>query len=231
MDLCLVSAGVVKMLSVTAFTLAWTHSVEKTEWQEDWRVTPQGLEIVGARVQGTGAGMEPPPDARLIDGWFRWTPQLAKRSEIVLGNSGMAGEWRLCTDDHCRTLSDILGHPVGANVTTMRVCDASPSPAIAPNDTALCKADSKASPDLLIKACSSALNRETESVSDKIGVLRVRAAAWRAKGERRKALDDYDTILRLDPAHQAARAERKNLFHEIELQGAMMPLKSKGNAK
>ncbi|MFX6230366.1 DUF1850 domain-containing protein, partial [Acinetobacter baumannii] len=32
-----------KSLAVAAFTLSWTHSVEKVEWQEDWRVTPQGL--------------------------------------------------------------------------------------------------------------------------------------------------------------------------------------------
>ena len=34
-SLCLASAGVVKMLSVAAFTLMWTHSVEKVDWQED----------------------------------------------------------------------------------------------------------------------------------------------------------------------------------------------------
>ena len=50
LSLCLASAGVVKTLSVAAFTLAWTHSVEKIEWQEDWRVTPQGLRT------GAGAG-------------------------------------------------------------------------------------------------------------------------------------------------------------------------------
>jgi hypothetical protein len=37
---CLASAGVVKVLQVTAFTLVWTHSVEKVDWQEDWRATP-----------------------------------------------------------------------------------------------------------------------------------------------------------------------------------------------
>jgi hypothetical protein len=40
LSLCLASAGVVKTLSLVAFTLVWTHSIEKTEWQEDWRVTP-----------------------------------------------------------------------------------------------------------------------------------------------------------------------------------------------
>jgi hypothetical protein len=74
LSLCLASAGVVKTLSIAAFTLVWTHSIEKVEWQEDWRITPQGLELVQARVKGSGAGMEPSADARLVDGWFQWRP-------------------------------------------------------------------------------------------------------------------------------------------------------------
>lgn len=123
LSLCLASAGVVKALSVAAFTLVWTHSIEKAEWQEDWRVTPRGLELTQARVKGSGAGMEPPPEARLADGWFQWQPKPAAMPHVVLGNSGAAGEWRLCAGGNCRTLSEILGHPVGANVTTMRVCN------------------------------------------------------------------------------------------------------------
>ncbi|MCJ9735854.1 DUF1850 domain-containing protein, partial [Bradyrhizobium sp. PRIMUS42] len=67
--------------------------------------------------------MEPPPEARLVDGWFQWQPKRAPMQEVVLGNSGAAGEWRLCHDGKCRTLSEIVGHPIGANVTTMKVCD------------------------------------------------------------------------------------------------------------
>jgi hypothetical protein len=123
LSLCLASAGVMKTLSIAAFTLAWTHSIEKVEWQEDWRVTPQGLELVQARVKGSGAGMEPPPEARLVDGWFQWKPARAPMPQVLLGNSGAAGEWRLCSGGTCRTLSEILGHPVGANMTTMSACD------------------------------------------------------------------------------------------------------------
>ena len=112
-----------KALSLAAFTLVWTHSIEKVDWQEDWRVTASGLQLVQARVKSTGAGMEPPPEARLVDGWFQWTPNRGPMHEVVLGNSGAAGEWRLCTDGKCRTLSEILGHPVGADVTTMSVCE------------------------------------------------------------------------------------------------------------
>lgn len=122
MSLCLAAAGVVKTLAVASFTLAWTHSVEKVEWQEDWRVTPQGLELVAARVKGSGAGMEPSPDARLVDGWLQWTVQRAAQREVVLGNSGAAGEWRLCVDGACRTLSEIVGRTLGAEPTTVSGC-------------------------------------------------------------------------------------------------------------
>jgi hypothetical protein len=122
-SLCLISSGVVKTLSLAAFTLAWTHSVEKIEWQEDWRVSPAGLQLIQARVKGSGAGMEPPSEARLVNGWFQWRPNKPPMPEVVLGNSGAAGEWRLCVSGQCRTLSDILGHAIGANFTTMRACE------------------------------------------------------------------------------------------------------------
>jgi hypothetical protein len=121
LSLCLASAGIVKTLALVSFTLAWTHSIEKVEWQEDWRVTAQGLVLVRARIKGSGAGMEPPPEARLVDGWFQWQPR-AVMPDVALGNSGAAGEWRLCADGGCRTLSQIFGLPIGSNVTTMRAC-------------------------------------------------------------------------------------------------------------
>src|SRR3982074_853823 len=123
LSLCLASLGVVKTLSIAAFTLVWTHSIEKTDWQEDWRITPQGLQLMQARVKGSGAGTEAPSDTRLVDGWFQWQPKRAAMPEVVLGNSGAAGEWRLCVAGNCRTLSEIFGHPVGVNVTTMRACE------------------------------------------------------------------------------------------------------------
>src|SRR5262249_55454942 len=95
LSLCLASAGAVKALSVAAFTLAWTHSIEKVEWQEDWRITANGLELVEARVKGSGAGMEPPPEARLRGGWVRWKPPRPTIPEVTLGNSGAAGQWRV----------------------------------------------------------------------------------------------------------------------------------------
>lgn len=194
MSICLASAGVVKSFALASFMLSWVHSVEKVEWQEDWRVTPQGLEIVEARVKGSGAGMEPPPDARLVDGWFRWTPKQLKLNEVALGNSGIAGEWKMCAQGKCRELSDIIGQPAGVNVVTLSVCKG-PQPV----------------PDAL----------------DVNGLL-ARGNAFRDKGERRRALADYDAALRLDPQHEPTKAARKSLFQDIERLGATMPLKQSG---
>ena len=48
-------AGVVwSQLLLTDFTLAWTHSIEKIRWEEDYRVTPSGLLLGEARVKGSG---------------------------------------------------------------------------------------------------------------------------------------------------------------------------------
>ena len=63
-SICLAGGGVIVKLAA-AITLSWTHSVEKTRWEEDWRTHPAGIAIVESRVQGTGAGMEVPEGAKL----------------------------------------------------------------------------------------------------------------------------------------------------------------------
>jgi tetratricopeptide (TPR) repeat protein len=205
--------------------LSWVHSVEKTEWQEDWRVTPQGLVIVEARIKGSGAGMEPPPEARLIDGWFRWKPQLPPLPEVALGNSGMAGEWRLCTDGQCQDLPVILGRPAGTSVTTMSVCKLDdPAPKALDAKALLARGDdysAKGDIDRAIADYDAAL-KDDPALAE---ALNSRATAWRAKGDRRRALADLDAAIRIKPDFEAARAARKTMFQEIERAGAHMPLK------
>lgn len=113
MSLCVLAAGKVTVMAVSAFTLAWTHSVEKTGWEEDWRVTPAGLQLVEGRVKGSGAGMEPPPDARLERGWYVWNPTLPPRDRLMLAASGATGlGWTLCSGQMCLTLGERAGEPV-----------------------------------------------------------------------------------------------------------------------
>ncbi|MBI3445588.1 MAG: DUF1850 domain-containing protein [Magnetospirillum sp.] len=81
--LCAVLAAGLTVLSPSdSFQLSWTHSVEKVEWREDWRVEAGRLVLERASVAGSGAGMEPPPEAvRDGDRWV-WNPGLVK-DEIV----------------------------------------------------------------------------------------------------------------------------------------------------
>lgn len=122
MSVCFVAGAAIKTLQVTAFTLVRTHSVQRTDWQEDWRVTPAGLMLAEARVKGSSAGVDPPVDARLVDGWWRWHPWPTLREEVILAHSGAAGDWRICTGGHCRPLQDIFGDPPDVDAIAMRSC-------------------------------------------------------------------------------------------------------------
>ncbi|MDP2700318.1 DUF1850 domain-containing protein [Thalassospira sp.] len=113
MALCILAAGKTISLAITAFTLSWMHSVEHTGWHEEWRIGPQGLEIVEARIKGSGAGMEPPPDARLIDGWWVYHPDLPPLPSVTLAASGATGQgWQLCADGKCRELGADAGDAI-----------------------------------------------------------------------------------------------------------------------
>ncbi len=105
--LCIASASGIAKIAVTAFTLSWTHSVEKTRWEEDWRVTPAGLEIIEARVEGSGAGMDPPDGSRFDGKFWRWKPPLKPLPELALRRSDAVPQgWTFCAEGRCRPIAD-----------------------------------------------------------------------------------------------------------------------------
>ena len=124
MSLCILAAGKTVMLSVAAFTLSWTHSVERTRWEEDWKVTPTGLQVIEARIKGSGAGMEPPEGAVLRDGWWVYAPDVGPQRRVVLAASGATGDgWTLCSVQGCRELGKTTGtsivlEPCGSDGTS-----------------------------------------------------------------------------------------------------------------
>lgn len=106
--LCIAAGTALIRLAWPDFTLVWTHSIEKTEWQEDYVVTGRGLHLAMARVRGTGAGMEPGVDARLVNGWYVWFPN-RDFPELMLARSGAVAGHRLCRAGQCQSLDDLLG--------------------------------------------------------------------------------------------------------------------------
>ncbi|MBU1357981.1 MAG: DUF1850 domain-containing protein [Gammaproteobacteria bacterium] len=119
--LCLAAGAAQVSLPATHFTLRWQHSIEKIEWSEDYEVAGPWLHLSQARIEGSGAGMEPPPDAKLFGG--RWHYRLADpwRREIVLARSEFVPDYELCIGEHrCRRMSRWI--PVSAGATTLTAC-------------------------------------------------------------------------------------------------------------
>jgi hypothetical protein len=113
MSLCVLAAGKVAVIAATSFTLSWTHSVEKVEWRETYRVTGAGLRLEQAAVKGSGAGMEPGPAAVLQNGWWVWQPKIEPLPRLSLAASGATvSGWRLCHQDGCLTLGEQAGDGV-----------------------------------------------------------------------------------------------------------------------
>lgn len=105
-------AGVVWAQVPTAdFTLAWRHTIEKIRWEEDYRVSAEGLLLGEARVKGSGAGMEIPDGAELHEGSWHYQRQMAPLQPLRLGRTPEAGDYQLCFDQRCRPLADWLGPP------------------------------------------------------------------------------------------------------------------------
>ena len=123
---CLLVAGVVRAtLPATEFGLAWDHSVEKTRWEERYRIDGNLLELVEARVQGMGAGMEPPIGAVLQDGWWRWRGDRDKLPELRLTYSTFTSDYRVCWNQRCDDLAVVLGQrPDDGDVVSVQPCDA-----------------------------------------------------------------------------------------------------------
>ncbi|MFG1423626.1 DUF1850 domain-containing protein [Roseixanthobacter liquoris] len=117
---CLAGGGVTLRLAAL-ITLAWTHSVQKTTWEEDWRATPAGLVLAEMRIEGSGAGMEPPEGAVLKDGRYVAHPALAPQKQIVMRRSGATADYRVCIDGACRPMGALL--PESADPVTLSACE------------------------------------------------------------------------------------------------------------
>jgi hypothetical protein len=120
--ICLV-AGLLFAPLGEAVTLRWTHSVQKTTWEEDYELRPGGLFLAEARVQGTGAGMEPPLDAVLHDGAWHYQPALPVLPSIQLRHSPYVAPYILCHANDCRTAPTWLPGLPSETVLELRPCN------------------------------------------------------------------------------------------------------------
>jgi tetratricopeptide (TPR) repeat protein len=59
-------------------------------------------------------------------------------------------------------------------------------------------------------------------------IFNARGELWRRKGDRPRALADFGAAIKLNPQHEAARANYKSLAQELERLGAQMAIKKPG---
>ena len=120
---CLLVAGALRAsIPAQEFTVAWTHSVEKTRWDEHYRVDGARLVLDHARVQGSGAGMEPGPGARLQDGWWTWRPKLPPLPQLRLTLSPYTRDYDICWASRCTPLHTLVGTADAVGVVDVRAC-------------------------------------------------------------------------------------------------------------
>lgn len=108
------------------FTLAWTHSIEKVRWEEDYLVEKPGpsptLRALTARVRGSAAGMEPPEDAVLRNGWYEYQPKTWSPQGLRLTRSVYTADYEWCVNGICQPLARLL--PSDGDITLLTPCEA-----------------------------------------------------------------------------------------------------------
>ncbi len=105
--ICLIAGLLVAPLG-EAITVQWTHSIEKILWEEDYRLEPDGLRLIEARVRGSGAGMEPPEGALFRAGSWHYVPRLSALPLIQLRHSPYVRPYVICNAERCRSVTDWL---------------------------------------------------------------------------------------------------------------------------
>jgi hypothetical protein len=120
--LCLLIAGkLLASLPVSEFTLAWTHSVQKTRWEEHYRVEPSRLVLTQAAIEGSGAGMEPPAGAVERDGMWRWNPGTSL-DRLRLTVSSFTADYEICVVRGCQALQALVGRQPDGTVVEALPC-------------------------------------------------------------------------------------------------------------
>jgi hypothetical protein len=112
---CLFVAGMLRAtIASTEMTVAWDHSVEKTRWEEHYRVDGMNLRLTQARIRSFGAGMEPTPDATLRDGWWTWQPRDKLLPSLRLTRSPFTRDYELCWRARCESLRNLTAASHGS---------------------------------------------------------------------------------------------------------------------
>lgn len=121
---CILLAGSLRAtLPTREFTVSWVHSVEKTRWEERYRIAGRELVLERARVQGSGAGMDPARGAKFDGGWWTWYPAGAPLPELRLTISPYTSDYDVCFAGRCTPLHVLMHSDRKPAVALIRPCE------------------------------------------------------------------------------------------------------------
>ncbi|WP_264567602.1 DUF1850 domain-containing protein [Rhodoferax antarcticus] len=76
--------------------------------------------MVRARIRGSAAGIKPPADAVLRNGWFEYTPTPSLVSELRLTRSEFTADYDWCNAGGYQPMSNFIA--ASADTTRARAC-------------------------------------------------------------------------------------------------------------
>ncbi len=122
MPICVAAGGLVTALAMNSFTLAWTHSIEKIRWEEDYRIEGTQLRLTEARIRGSGAGMEPPEGSVFANGVWHYDPHLPPLKVLRLTHSIYTAGYEICDANRCMPLADSAPRAGNGDVIELSAC-------------------------------------------------------------------------------------------------------------
>ena len=123
--LCISMGARFVSLPTHEFTLRWHHTVEKTLWEEDYLVAGDWLLLTRARIRGSGAGMEVPPNAVREGNVWSYRPSDRWRRSVELARSEFGDDYEVCVEQTCKPISEFVA---GRGTTTLQPCRAASAP-------------------------------------------------------------------------------------------------------
>lgn len=128
--IALIAGTALVILPTHTITLGWMHTVEKTQWEEEYLATADGVTIVEARIEALGAGMEPPRSAIWDGKWWRYRPSLPSLASVELANSTFAAGYSVCWSSGCQPLAAILPQGKQISIVALKCPDVVAPPAV-----------------------------------------------------------------------------------------------------
>lgn len=120
MPVCLAGGAKVALIAADLFSVAWTVEATGAEWRRGYHVAPGAIVSAELRARATAPDAEPPLPGATRDGeWFVWRGTRRAFPVVSFGSEAGTRDWKVCTEEGCRSLADLTGAAPGRDITAV----------------------------------------------------------------------------------------------------------------